>query len=181
VRLDASKNFDTLRTARLLAQRIRSDDCRVLARLYADPAVMATLGGVMPDVEARTRRFVDQMLEHWDSRGYGLYLLRLPTGAFVGYSGLRHVQVGGAEELEILYALHAQFWNQGYATEMATRLCTLALDEICAPDVVAFTLPANHASRRVMEKAGLRYERDVDWRNIVHVLYRRRRADGGSD
>ena len=34
------------------------------------------------------------------------------------------------------------------------------------------TLPDNHASRRVMEKIGLRFDRDVVHRGLPHVLYR---------
>ena len=39
--------------------------------------------------------------------------------------------------------------------------------------VVAYTLPDNWASRRVMEKAGFAYERDVMHVGLRHVLYRR--------
>ncbi len=41
-------------------------------------------------------------------------------------------------------------------------------------DLVAFTLPTNLGSRGVMEKAGFRYERDITWANLPHVLYRRK-------
>ena len=34
------------------------------------------------------------------------------------------------------------------------------------------TLPDNVASRRVMEKIGLRFDRDVNHRGLAHVLYR---------
>jgi RimJ/RimL family protein N-acetyltransferase len=37
---------------------------------------------------------------------------------------------------------------------------------------VSFTLPHNAASRRVMEKAGLTYERDITHAGLPHVLYR---------
>jgi [ribosomal protein S5]-alanine N-acetyltransferase len=42
---------------------------------------------------------------------------------------------------------------------------------------VAFTLPDNVASRRVMEKVGFRYEREVEHVDLPHVLYRLREAD----
>ena len=37
--------------------------------------------------------------------------------------------------------------------------------------IVSFTLPFNLRSRRVMEKAGLRYERDIVHAGMPHVLY----------
>jgi RimJ/RimL family protein N-acetyltransferase len=39
-------------------------------------------------------------------------------------------------------------------------------------DIVAFTLPTNDASRRVMEKLGFSYERDIEHAGMPHVLYR---------
>ena len=42
--------------------------------------------------------------------------------------------------------------------------------------VVAFTLPDNTASRRVMEKLGMTYERDIVHADLPHVLYRSTRA-----
>ena len=53
------------------------------------------------------------------------------------------------------------------------RLRTERLQEVSRP---AFTLPDNIASRRVMEKAGFSYERDILRVGLAHVLYRLRRA-----
>ena len=39
-------------------------------------------------------------------------------------------------------------------------------------DIVSFALPTNRASRRVMEKVGFKYERDILHLNLPHVLYR---------
>jgi hypothetical protein len=43
------------------------------------------------------------------------------------------------------------------------------------PEIVAFTLPDNVASRRVMEKAGFVDECEVAHAGMPHVLYRRAR------
>jgi RimJ/RimL family protein N-acetyltransferase len=48
----------------------------------------------------------------------------------------------------------------------------VAFEDLGLIDVVCFTLPANRASRRVMEKAGFEYERDVVHAGSPHVLYR---------
>jgi RimJ/RimL family protein N-acetyltransferase len=37
---------------------------------------------------------------------------------------------------------------------------------------VAVTLTTNTASRRVMEKLGMNYERDIEHAGLPHVLYR---------
>jgi RimJ/RimL family protein N-acetyltransferase len=41
------------------------------------------------------------------------------------------------------------------------------------PNIVAFTLPENGASRRVMEKLGFTYEKTAPYKQFgPHVLYR---------
>ena len=57
-----------------------------------------------------------------------------------------------------------------------TRAVLAAGFELGLPDVVAFTLPENGRSRRVMEKSGLTYDKPIEWAGLPHVLYRIRRG-----
>jgi RimJ/RimL family protein N-acetyltransferase len=43
---------------------------------------------------------------------------------------------------------------------------------------VALTQPRNVRSRRVLEKVGMAYERDMVHGGLAHVLYRGKRDDG---
>jgi RimJ/RimL family protein N-acetyltransferase len=50
---------------------------------------------------------------------------------------------------------------------------SIAFVPLGSPDLVAFTLPHNGASRRVMEKLGFVYEKTAPYRVYGdHVLYR---------
>lgn len=51
----------------------------------------------------------------------------------------------------------------------------VAFTRLDLADVVAFMLPSNKASRRVIEKVGGSYERDIVHTELPHVLYRIRR------
>lgn len=165
--------IDTLTTARLTAERLRPGHLAEIAALTADSRVAATLGGPLTAEEAAQRHLVN--LEHWERHGFGVWAWRdRATGAFVGRAGLRRVTVEGAAEVELLYALRAEFWGRGLATEMAQALCDVAFGPLGLAQLVAFTLPSNRASRRVMEKAGFAYERDIVHAALPHVLYRRR-------
>ena len=75
-------------------------------------------------------------------------------------------------EVEVAYALRVESWGNGLATEMARAAVQVAFANLGLPDLVAFTLPTNVASRRVMEKAGFAFERDVVHADMPHVLYR---------
>ena len=61
-------------------------------------------------------------------------------------------------------------------TELAHACVEVGFEQLGLLEIVAFTLPDNIASRRVMEKAGFRYERDIVHAGLPHVLYRRQRA-----
>ena len=93
---------------------------------------------------------------------------------FVGRGGLRRVVIDGKDEVEVGYGLMPEFWGQGLATELAVASVRVGFEVLKLPDVVSFTLPTNKKSRRVMEKAGFQYEKDVVWADLPHVLYRLR-------
>jgi [ribosomal protein S5]-alanine N-acetyltransferase len=144
--------------------------------MHQDPSVMATLGGLRSDEQ--TRQFLRDNLRHWDRHGYGLWMFRAQAdGRFVGRDGLRHVHVGGNDEVELAYALMAAFWGRGLATEMAKAIVTVTFEHLGMADLVAFTLATNQASRRVMEKVGCQFERDIVHAGLPHVLYRIKRED----
>jgi RimJ/RimL family protein N-acetyltransferase len=161
----------TFTTKRLVAARLCVADLEALCAMHRDPAVMATLGGMRSSL--RTRAFLGKNLRHWDQYGFGLWMFRdRADGCFVGRGGLRHVALHGRPEIEINYALMPTFWGKGLATEIATASVELGR-RLGMPTLVAFALPDNRGSRRVMEKVGFRYERDILYTGVRHVLYRR--------
>jgi RimJ/RimL family protein N-acetyltransferase len=141
----------------------------------ADPAFMELLGGVRD--EAGTLGYLERNLAHWAAYGYGLYMLRdTATGAMAGRAVIRHLDVEGADEVEIGYGFLPAWWGRGLATEIARACVDLAYGRLGLPSVVAVTLPEHAVSQHVMRKAGLSYERDVLLSGLRHVLFRGRPA-----
>jgi ribosomal-protein-alanine N-acetyltransferase len=164
------------RTVRLLLCRMREDDRDDLCRMHSDPRVMATLGGVRDD--RQTDEFLHGACAHWERYGFGFWTVRdLATGRFAGRGGLLHTAIVGGDDVEVAYAFLPEFWGRGLATELAHESVRAAFEELGLAEVVCFALPANRASRRVMEKVGFRYERDVMYHGQPHVFYRLR-VDG---
>ena len=169
---------ERFRTARLRGRRLAAQDRAALRTLRREPAVAAWLGGV-PSVEQMDRRFAVQQ-DHWRRHGYGLWVLHgRADGAFVGYVGLQQATIEDIAEIELLYALRPACWGQGLASEAARHMVTLAFGRLGLANLVACTLPTNHASRRVMAQAGFRYERAIVHAGRPHVLYRCVRTAGG--
>jgi ribosomal-protein-alanine N-acetyltransferase len=165
------KVLDNLLTPRLRLTKMCADDLDDLTRMYRDPRVMATLGGVRSALQ--TAEYLDHNLAHWEQHGFGWWTARdALTGQFVGRGGVRHAMVDDRSEVEVGYGLMPEFWGRGLATELAQESVRVGFSELRLPDLVSFTMPTNSASRRVMEKAGFRYEREIVHANLPHVLYR---------
>jgi RimJ/RimL family protein N-acetyltransferase len=163
--------IDRLETERLTAERLREKHFDYQRALDTDPEVMATLGGVRSENESWEQ--LRSGLAHWERNGFGPWVFSdRETGERVGGAALRRVSIEGNEEVEVGYRVVAEWWGRGIATEMATALVGVARERLGLRDVVAFTLPDNLASRRVMEKAGFTYERPIEWAALPHVLYR---------
>ena len=125
-----------------------------------------------------------RITEHLDRRGFGLWAVQVPGVAeFIGFVGLNvpRFESHFTPCVEIAWRLAYEHWGRGYATEAARAALDCAFQDLLLNEVVAFTVPANQRSRRVMERLGMarREEDDFDHPNLPqghplcrHVLYR---------
>jgi [ribosomal protein S5]-alanine N-acetyltransferase len=158
-------------TARLRAEPIGPEHRAGLIAMLGDERVGATLGGVADPAAVDSQ--IAALRADWVEHGFGLYaFFDRESGALVARGGPRRCHVAGRDEVEIGWTVTPERWNQGIATEIGAASIELAFGPLALRNVVSFTLPHNHASRRVMEKLGLVYERDIDHAGRPHVLYR---------
>jgi RimJ/RimL family protein N-acetyltransferase len=167
-----------LNTERLVGRPIATTDFARLRSIHQDPKAAATLSiDRQPFSKAHTRRSVQNWVKHWEQHGFGVWMFHQSDGEFVGYAGTMVAAVEDNSEIELLYAIRSEFWGRAYATEMSKAVLRFTFEHAAAKSIVAFTLPTNLASRRVMEKCGFRYERDITHSGLPHVLYRLRSED----
>ena len=169
-----------INTRRLILRLWREADREPFARLNADPLVMRYFPACLTHAESNS--MVDRIHAHYKTHGFTLYAAeRRDTGDFIGFVGLAvpafHAHFTPC--VEIGWRLAAAHWNQGFATEAAQAVLHHAFGFLGLPEVVAFTVPANLPSRRVMEKAGMQYDCEFDHPRLAeghalrrHVLYR---------
>jgi [ribosomal protein S5]-alanine N-acetyltransferase len=74
-------------------------------------------------------------------------------------------------ELELVLAFDPRHWKQGFATESGQALIRYAFDEIGLTAVRGSTDRPNHASRRLMERLGLHFERRGTVGGLDTVFY----------
>lgn len=166
--------LDTVQTERMVAERLRPSHEHELSVLLRDPRVTRTLwpGQPLPS-EGQLLHMLADKLDHWQRYGFGLWLLRdRASGTMVGRGGLQHTAVIDGGEVEAGWAIVPERWGEGLATELAHACVAAAFDELELEHIIAMALPTNLASRRVMEKSGFAYERDVLYKGMAHVLYR---------
>ena len=143
-----------------------------LAPIFGDPRVGATMGGVM------SREVVAQMLaaseREWARDGFSSWMFfETATGVPLARGGLRRTEFDGRPEVEVGWTTAASRWGEGFATELGKLSIEVGFGQLGLSEIVAFTLPDNGASRRVMEKLGFAYEKTAPYKHFGdHVLYR---------
>ena len=151
-----------LETERLVLRRFTGDDIDHLVELDSDPEVMRFINGGRPTPRDEIENDVlPGFLGYYERyTGYGFWAaVERSTGRFIGWFHFRPAKDAPPDEVELGYRLRRSAWHKGYATEGSRALIDNGFAELGVQRVVAFTMVVNVASRRVMEKAGLRFVR----------------------
>jgi RimJ/RimL family protein N-acetyltransferase len=166
--------LSVVETARLIGRLPALEALDEFAALMADPRVGETMGGTRAREECEV--WLRKDVAHWEVHDFGpWHAFERSTDQLVGRIGSRVLIVEGTMEVELAWVVHPDHWGQGYAAELAAPARDLVFSR-GVNSVVALTLPVNDRSRRVMEKLGMTYERDVTHADLPHVLYRSQRA-----
>jgi RimJ/RimL family protein N-acetyltransferase len=151
-----------LETQRLVLRRFSIADADNLVLLDADPDVMHFVtGGISTSRDQIETDFLPAFLAYYDRyEGYGFWaIIEKVTGEFLGWFHFRPGPDAPPGEVELGYRLRKSAWGKGYATEGSRGLIRKGFTELGVQRVVAEAMAVNVASRRVMEKAGLRLVR----------------------
>jgi RimJ/RimL family protein N-acetyltransferase len=165
---------ERLTTPRMRAERLGPEHLAVVAPLFADPRVGATMGGVR--TEEQVAAALAEMEAAWERDGFGYWMFfETATGDPIARGGLSRTEFDGSPEVEVGWTVVPERWGEGFATELGAAAIEVAFADLGLPDVVSFTLPENLASQRVMEKLGFVYEKTAPYKIYGdHLFYRRR-------
>ena len=145
---------------RLVLRRFASADVDDLVRLNADEGVLRFLARHPPSRGAVTAE-LSQVIDAYDEHpGFGRFAAQDAAGRFLGWFGLV-VDERGTGSPELGYRLRRAMWGNGLATEGSQALVDEAFAELGAERVRAETMVVNAASRRVLDKVGMRHVRTL--------------------
>ena len=151
--------------------RIGHEHHAPLLAMLGDPRVGATMGGTRSAEEVTA--VIDRHVAGWETDGFHYWIfLDRETGEAIARGGLSRTSVTGRDEVEVGWVVVPDRWGQSYATELGAAALDVAFGPIALDTVISYTLPENAASRRVMEKLGFSYEREIVHYDLPHVLYR---------
>jgi len=140
---------------------IYDTDLDTLTAIWADAEVTRYLPSRgLPIPKTDVEKSLSSFIYHWKVREYGIWAIEKDTSfEIVGYCGLRYLNE--LDEIEILYGLAKPFWGRGIATQAAKASISYGFNMLDLDRVIAMVLPENQASKRVIEKAGLHYEKQI--------------------
>ncbi|MEV4682193.1 GNAT family N-acetyltransferase [Streptomyces kurssanovii] len=151
-----------LETGRLTLRAFTDADAGDVRGIVDDAEVMRYINGGRPAAPDEVERELMPRLLHryrccggpgfWAAEERG-------SGRFLGWFVFRPESEDSCREVELGYRLGRAAWGRGLATEGSLALIHKGFSELGVERVTANTMTVNARSRRVMEKAGLRFVR----------------------
>ena len=178
---DESK-YPILHTARLCLRPWRAEDVDAFAAMSVDPHVMEFFPKLLDRAECDAA--FERVTAHFAKHGFGFWAAELPGVApFIGFIGLAvpRFEAHFTPCVEVGWRLAAEHWGRGYATEGARAALAFGFQRLKSSEILAYAVPANRRSLRVMEKLGMTHAAgdEFDHPQIAeghplqrHVIYR---------
>jgi RimJ/RimL family protein N-acetyltransferase len=162
-------------TARMVLRPWQPDDLAELTRLLTDPVITRYILVHTPFSPEDVAELSDRTMEQWERNGFGPWAaIEKATGRWVGRIGLDELpDWPGPHKVEVGWELHRKFWGRGLATEGGRAGVRHGFETVGLERIISATMATNAASRRVMEKCGLRLQGELPMAGTVVAWYAR--------
>ena len=157
-----------LETERLIMRPLQESDVEEIFAMRSDEEIMRFIRE--PQGRDESLGWIRLVSERWSDEKLGFCaVIEKSTDKFLGWCGIWRLQE--TDEFEIGYAIEKQNWGKGFATEAAGKFMQYGFEELNAEKLVAVARPENSASRRVMEKLGMKFVKVGKFYNQMLVQY----------
>ncbi len=164
-----------LETERLHLRTFAESDLEALAKINSDPEVVKYISNAVPIPREQTEARLKFYIAHQKQHGFGMKaLINKQDQSLIGFCGLQFLE--NTKEVEVGYRLAKAFWGKGLATEAAKACLNYGFTKLNLLEIVAVVHPENIASRKVIEKIGLSYEKIAHFYNMDLTYYKITRA-----
>jgi RimJ/RimL family protein N-acetyltransferase len=170
-------------TARLVLRPWQPGDLAEFTRLLTDPVVTRYIVVSIPFSPEDVAELHERTLEQWECNGFGPWAaIEKATGRWVGRIGLDELpDWPGPHKVEVGWELHREFWGRGLATEGGRAGVRHGFETVELERIISTTMATNAASRRVMEKCGLRFQGELAMAGTTVAWYAIDRTEWQAD
>lgn len=150
-----------LETERLVLRHFRPEDAAFILELLNEPGWKRFIGDRGVNNLDDARKYIETVpIASYARHGFGLYAVESKDDdTLVGMCGL--IKRDTLEDVDIGFALLSRFEGRGFAQEAVNATIAYARDRLGLRRIVAITTGDNDRSGRVLERAGMSYERMV--------------------
>lgn len=149
-------------TERLRLRELNETDAAFILELLNEPGWLRYIGdrGIRT-LDGARQYIVNGPVAMYRKHGFGLYAVvgKHEPGEPLGVCGL--IKRDALDDVDIGFAFLARHGGCGYAVESAAAVLDHARRVLRLPRIVAITAVDNHASMRLLERIGLRFEKMV--------------------
>ena len=164
-------------TGRLILREQTLDDTDDLAAILCDRETMSFYP--RPFTWEDARAWIERSMASYEKNGFGLWAVVLKeTGEFVGQCGLTVQHVEDEDHIEAGWHVNRNHWRKGYASEAGIAVRDLGFSRFGLDHVVSLIQPVNLPSAGVAAKLGMRIERQVVYKDLLHDLWAVERPTG---
>ncbi len=146
---------------RLFLRELEITDAAFVLELVNEPAFIEFISDKKIRTIDQARTFVrNGPWTNQDRDGFGQYAIQTKIcGTTVGVCGLLERKDHGL--IDVGFALLARHWGNGYALEAARAVCAYGRKELRLEQIGGVVSPGNHASIRILEKLGMKANREI--------------------
>lgn len=162
-------------TERLIIRPLTTDDVPAVYEIVSDPEVMRFLPDDVTSLEELKELF-EWLLNCYEKNTPG-NLIKLTEGVvwkeintLIGWCGLGPLDFN-PDEIEIFGGLAKEYWNRSVATEAAREMLRYGFEIIELDRIVAVADPENIGSVKLIEKLGMRFQKNVGKLPEKHKSY----------
>ena len=157
-----------IQTPRLILRELLPEDAEQMYELNSDPEVIQFTGDD-PYLSVEDAR--NSILNYDQYRNYNrgrLAMIRKESNEFLGWCGLKYIKEN--DETDLGFRLHKKYWNQGFATEAGRACLNYGFDTLDLPVIIAHAMNENKASIHVLEKLGMKFKKEFDFKGHKGVF-----------
>lgn len=160
----------SIETPRLRMRPFEPGDADELHRVFTDPGVRRFL----LDDQIVSREWVEDeitaSMARFKAGSAGLFCMSSKDDeTLIGFCGFR--PFFEPPELQLLYGLLPAYWSKGLATEAARAMIEFGFEKLGFDRITASADDPNTASTRVLEKAGMVFDRRETINDLLTVFY----------